>query len=101
MKENAIEGATRSIISYFISYPNSMLTFTSYNGHGTGKDKLPYIQKLCKIGDFVLVQEHWLHDKDNNFFENNLLNVKSHYFRNESYCITTRAPIWRLCDSLK
>ena len=56
----------------------SVYTFTSYNSHGIGKDILDYIQKPTNVSDFVIIQEHWLHEKDNNYFKKNLCNVKSH-----------------------
>ena len=55
-----------------------IFTVTSYNSHGRGKEKLHYIQKLSNISDFLLIQEHWLQEKDNNFFNKHLQNVNSH-----------------------
>ena len=40
------------------------LSFTSYNCRGLRADKYHFVNKLLKNTDFLLLQEHWLHNSD-------------------------------------
>ena len=39
------------------------LSLASYNSHGHGAGRWEYIQKLSKQSDIILLQEHWLFEK--------------------------------------
>ena len=54
------------------------LKICSYNSQGHGPGRLEYIQKLCTDHHFVLIQEHWLHESDTHWFNNNIPNISSH-----------------------
>ena len=54
------------------------LKICSYNSQGYGPGRLEYIQKLCTDHHFVLIQEHWLHESDTHWFNNNIPNISSH-----------------------
>ena len=53
------------------------LTVATYNCKGLGSGKKEYISELCATHDFVLLQEHWLHERDN-YFERELSGIRPH-----------------------
>ena len=71
---------SKCIIIFFVFYVIIMansLTFTSYNSQGHGAGRFEYIQKLVNNYDFVFVQEHWLLNKQCNYFDTKIQGVKS------------------------
>ena len=47
----------------FIFVSMLSLSFATYNSHGHGVGRWEYINKLSECHDFILLQEHWLFDK--------------------------------------
>ena len=56
---------------------NLNLTLTTYNCQGLGAGKCEYIRKLSNTCDFILLQEHWLHDGDT-LLSRDLPNLRYH-----------------------
>ena len=49
-----------------------------YNSHGSGPDRVAYINTLLKRNDIICIQEHWLFDSALNKLENSLTNAYVH-----------------------
>lgn len=63
---------------YSVITMNNSLRLTTYNSHGTGPGRLPYIASLCKEYDFVLTQEHWLFNDQISLFSDYIQNISVH-----------------------
>ena len=50
----------------------------SYSCQGLGAGKLQFIQILCDNSQFIFIQEHWLHESNTHWFDNNVKNIRSH-----------------------
>ena len=57
---------------------DKQLKFTTYNSHGHGAGRFEYIQKLCDNSDFILIQEHWLLNKQSHLFEQKFPGIRAH-----------------------
>ena len=57
---------------YFVFTMFSTLKLCSYNSHGLGPGRIEYIDKLVECHDFILIQEHWLHNEQLHQFERDL-----------------------------
>ena len=47
----------------------------SYNSHGLCAERAPYIQELINEYEFVMLQEHWLFNKQLGQLQNDFLNI--------------------------
>ena len=56
----------------------SNLKLSSYNCNGHSPDKIRYIKSLAQTHDFVLLQEHWLMDRQLDIFPRNIENIRVH-----------------------
>ena len=54
------------------------LQICSYNCRGLGAGKSQFMQNLCDRLHFIFIQEHWPHDSNSHWFDNNIRNIHSH-----------------------
>ena len=80
----------------------SYLNIVSYNSNGLGAGRAAFIQSLIDTNDFVLLQEHWLHESSFDTFKSKLNGCCMHAISgmNESELLTGRpfggcAILWK------
>ena len=67
-----------------------------YNCQGLGAGKCEYIMKLCKTCNFILLQEHWLHDGDT-LLSRELPDIRYHLVSGmDSSAVHVGQAIWRM-----
>ena len=57
---------------------SAIFSLSSYNSHGSGPDRIAYINTLLKCNDIVFIQERWLFDSALKKLENYLTNAYVH-----------------------
>ena len=55
-----------------------ILNVCSYNSHGLGAGRAPYIQELINEYQLVMLQEHWLFNEQLGQLQNDFPNINIH-----------------------